>query len=776
MPVRAAFSSVGGSYGAALGTTQCDRAVRTRKPSRNTDGSARSFADLTAARVSWIALSLVRSWPLNSSVLGVQGESCNSARIVMWSTVDRVKRFLLPERMAHLKRSKLLLESLEPRLLLSNTIVRFETSLGDFEVELFNDDAPLTVANFLNYVEDDDYVDSIFHRSVNDFVVQGGGFTWPGFEDVPTDPPVQNEYWTENVRGTISMAKLGGDPDSATSQWFFNLVDNPSLDTQNGGFTVFGQVLGDGMDVIDAIAAVPIYDKSDLGTAFGELPLIDYTPDDAVLRENLVIVDSIEVLEDGGTVVIGYGAAKRVSFRDRDGSLVTVQLTTGNADVTFNGVLLSREEDRAGRIFVAGENLSLADIDMDYTNYTGRLSVSVRGGDGFASVDNIRGNESLHAIDAHKVDLLGDIVIAGSLARLRLHDVAESHEVSIGVSEFAVNGLSVEMNDVTDLAFASSVSVRSMKLRSWTDSDDEADSLDAPGLDRILVREGDLPANVDVGDSGIGKVDIRHGDLTGSLVTSGPVSSIKLGQKRDPNTGAKVGGRVAPDALIEITGMDGVGVSLGRLMLDGAFLGKMTTAGDVSTILLRRDDLAGRMNIAGSLGRLDVRGDIVQGTRVKVAHELTAARVRGSLLGGPGDDGLVQLISAAFGTINVHGGMDRAQILAGTDLGDDWLVGGGDDAFGQGSIERVSVRGDVSDSLIGAGLIAQDGAEAFDLAWLGAEPGRFAGDSYISDLRINGRLTSSSGLGPYGVGSRTFGSIRLGDMQDAELVADEPSA
>ena len=68
------------------------------------------------------------------------------------------------------------------------------------------------------------------------------------------------------------MAKLGDDPDSATSQWFFNLRDNLSLDTQNGGFTVFGQVIGDSMNVVDEIADLPVYDRSDLGSAFGELP------------------------------------------------------------------------------------------------------------------------------------------------------------------------------------------------------------------------------------------------------------------------------------------------------------------------------------------------------------------------------------------------------------------------------------------------------------------------------------------------------------------------
>jgi peptidyl-prolyl cis-trans isomerase A (cyclophilin A) len=136
-------------------------------------------------------------------------------------------------------------------------MIRFETSLGDFTVELFEKDAPLSVANFLSYIDAGFFDDTIFHRIVPGFVIQGGGFT----EDMTqkkTQSPVKNEAdnGRKNKRGTLSMARTS-DINSATSQFFVNLKDNEFLDHSRGnfGYAVFAQVT-EGMDVIDKIAAV----------------------------------------------------------------------------------------------------------------------------------------------------------------------------------------------------------------------------------------------------------------------------------------------------------------------------------------------------------------------------------------------------------------------------------------------------------------------------------------------------------------------------------------
>jgi len=145
---------------------------------------------------------------------------------------------------------------------LSGTIVRISTGIGDYSIELLDDLAPGTVQNFLNYVNRNAYNGTYIHRAVDNFVVQGGGFRFVLFEgpiEVPSDPPIQNEFGASNTRGTVAMAKLDGDPNSATNQWFVNVVDNSeTLDTSNGGFTVFGVVLGDGMVTVDEIDALPV--------------------------------------------------------------------------------------------------------------------------------------------------------------------------------------------------------------------------------------------------------------------------------------------------------------------------------------------------------------------------------------------------------------------------------------------------------------------------------------------------------------------------------------
>eukprot|EP00913_Durusdinium_trenchii_P028444 g26672.t1 len=223
------------------------------------------------------------------------------------------------------------------------TVVHFNSSVGEFDVELFDTDAPNTVANFMSYFNQ--YVNSIVHRSAKttlggDFVVQGGGFIYdagddPVVQSVTKSAPVNNEFMSKNsnVRGTLSMAQLSGDINSGTSEWFFNLVNNAFLDTIP--HTVFGRVIGTGMDVVDAIADLPSINLNGVfpETALGTTPLENYTKfEDAI----------------SGTVSVAAGSSTVTGV----GTSFTTELTASIGQIPGSSIEIDGEE------FVVGEILS----------------------------------------------------------------------------------------------------------------------------------------------------------------------------------------------------------------------------------------------------------------------------------------------------------------------------------------------------------------------------------------------------------------------------------
>lgn len=143
--------------------------------------------------------------------------------------------------------------------------VRLSTSLGDIVVELDAQKAPKSVANFVQYVKAGHYNGTIFHRVIDNFMVQGGGMT-PQMAEKPTRAPIplESRNGLKNERGTLAMARTM-DPNSATAQFFINVKDNAFLDAENArdgnGYAVFGRVV-EGMDVVDRIKAVPVGDKA----------------------------------------------------------------------------------------------------------------------------------------------------------------------------------------------------------------------------------------------------------------------------------------------------------------------------------------------------------------------------------------------------------------------------------------------------------------------------------------------------------------------------------
>lgn len=187
------------------------------------------------------------------------------------------------------------------------TVVEVRTSMGNIHINLFDEVTPQNVDNFLGYVNAGAYQNNVVHRSVPGFIIQMGGFEYANSfppEAISTGAGVTNEPELSNLRGTVAMAKLSGDPDSATSQFFINLGNNASnLDVQNSGFTVIGQVIGNGMDVVDTMAALS---RFNYGGALTDLPLRDFSVADATNgvepnEDNLVVISDIVVI-DAATV------------------------------------------------------------------------------------------------------------------------------------------------------------------------------------------------------------------------------------------------------------------------------------------------------------------------------------------------------------------------------------------------------------------------------------------------------------------------------------------
>ena len=256
--------------------------------------------------------------------------------------------------------------------------VRFSTVLGDIDLALNGQQTPNTVANFVKYIDQGNYFlrgnGSFVHRSLPGFIIQGG--EWIGTSNpntgaiqptsVATFPPIQNEPGPSNKRGTIAMAQLGSDANSATSQWFINLVDNGgppnNLDVRSnnaGPYTVFGHVVNNTMSVVDAIAQVKTYNFSGVHPSFDHLPLMNWDGVSPVVVENLVSITTIA----------------HIPFLD-----LSVSTDNGNATATLSDtkLLVTGKSVGTTHVTLTATDLDGASVSQQFTvnviNAPGRLA------------------------------------------------------------------------------------------------------------------------------------------------------------------------------------------------------------------------------------------------------------------------------------------------------------------------------------------------------------------------------------------------------------------
>ena len=229
----------------------------------------------------------------------------------------------------------------------AGTLAQFRTVLGDLEVELYDLDKPVTVQNFIRYVQSGAYTNMFLHRCIPGFIVQGGGFSTRNqldtnlftiLDSVDNFGAISNEYnigtRLSNIYGTIAMAKAGGDPNSANSQWFFNLGDNSAnLDNQNGGFTVFGRLVR-GTNVLNIFNAISqangivdlrkFYGTNASTSLFSDLP-VRYSGQSVPHYNDLIYVDlsllNVQIRPSGN----GF---REISWNSVSNKLNSVEFTT----------------------------------------------------------------------------------------------------------------------------------------------------------------------------------------------------------------------------------------------------------------------------------------------------------------------------------------------------------------------------------------------------------------------------------------------------------------
>lgn len=284
-----------------------------------------------------------------------------------------------------------------------NTLVRVNTTYGSFTIELFDNDTPATVANFLGYVDRGDFSRSFFHRSEPDFVIQGGAYRWRGdcatgidpatcsVARITQQPIVPNEPGISNTEGTLAMAKQGGIPDSATSQWFVNMSDNSeNLDNQNGGFTAFGRVLGNGLAVLKPANELPVLDVDRLGqtppifdpnisTGVRELPVrgdldITASPPPAPAEANLVMMYMNRVERHSESLHVFEYRYAELTTSIHAGELgnlsVNMRQISGGPEVIFelipeSVILLANAPEGIGNYDVANGVVTLPTVELN---------------------------------------------------------------------------------------------------------------------------------------------------------------------------------------------------------------------------------------------------------------------------------------------------------------------------------------------------------------------------------------------------------------------------
>lgn len=695
---------------------------------------------------------------------------------------DRGRQGVVSKGKPHRASLRAAVESLESRRLLSVTPgvgARFDivagggepdgANVGTIDVELFQNVTPLTVANFLNYVNRGDYDNSMIHRSVPGFVIQGGGYNvnTPGTH-ISEDPPVQNEFnpANPNTRGKIAMAKAGNDPNSATSEWFFNLSNNTGLDTQNGGFTSFGQALGDGVRVMDTVGSQSTYS---FGGAFGEIPLYRYTtyPTIPPTTENFFSVSSLKQVDLLTVNLGGIGNEKAVTFYSShtDGQgVTTVSNSTiglgggGAATLKLTGLGLNYVTDGT-TVTISG-----TDIKLDEANTTALLPSSILyvSGSGSTAIGglNVTTTAALRTITYRDADssIVNVNMTGPGLVTAKFSGDNLQVQAVKGVLYVTGNNPRLNELDTTATTVNSSLNVNA---RGGADFQSTIGSIFADGsLGRINAPRINISGGQVSLDGVVGILDLRT--LNHSLISqrgTAGYSTIRIGAAGDTSINSaspirlfKTQNWVDNDdqkdfirapyiTTIQDTGNLGAGLNL-----TGATTGLTLTNARV------RGAVSGQWSVTGSIGALNT-GSLAEGFNAQVSGaigRLQSRDVTGSLTAGSIGAMSVRSMSSANLTLTtpIAAGVYALRSLVSAGAMNNTTI------KSSGNVGSI-VAGSMTNSTIFAGVTGNN---------LPTSAAGFSSQATINSLSLTRPVNGASFVNSK-VSSYILGRVALGSMQ-----------
>ncbi len=561
----------------------------------------------------------------------------------------------------------------------ADNVATLTTDQGTFQMQLFNQQTPRTVANFVQLADSGEYNGTIVHRSLAGFVVQLGGYT-PAFTHIPVNGPVINEPGISNTIGTVAMAKLGGKASSATSEFFVNTGDNSAnLDTQNVGFTVFGQVINGGIAVVNQINNLPTTTVQ----GFSNVPVKTTPPS---IPSALVNVQSVSVAPqftfavantnpgavtaqlNGEQLVLTSGAQAgtaniTVTATDTNGhaEAQTFAVTVGTLDVPIGaghatqtvkftaagggGASVGLKGGGAATLTFSGSNLAATTRGL-ITTVTGsgiqiaNIATTDTGGGttltmtGNAEIDGFSADAGLKQISGTAATLIGNMTINGTVGKLALKSASHG-KIALGGSTATLATTAITLGTVQDEDLVSDAPLKSISVGSWTGTTSVVPLVNAPAL-ASLTAKGDFTASLDLGFQG------SSGALQGDLGTAKVGGTLGAGRWRVlGNTKSITAGSIPAGWSGQISG------NLSALTVSRAFNGNLN---------------------ANTVGVMKV-GGAVSGSTINLAQAFGSgdAALKSLTINGAAT-GLTLIANANLGAITV-GSLSASTIFAGVNTG-----------------------------------------------------------------------------------------------------------